>query len=652
MGEENQNTTVSLRDKTKQFLDFQMNARRQQAQDFWLKRAKQQQDLYTSWLNSTNPEISKQCTKAVRVGQIAEWIRDYFSKPENWWEDYSNIEDVPLVDNYISLNPDRKAQLYDYVLEDNQICDPTQLYTDMGWISEEDQAEQSEWNTWVNIAWWLTESALWLPKFAWKVWADLAEWSIKKLWWDEERAEAAWDKVRWFIDKIWFWDSESAAYQTTNAVWDIAQLFTPMWAEKALQIGGKLLSKFPQLAKFVWVTEQALQKYPKLARLIQLGWQWAVDVVKYDAINQEYATPEELTAWSLLNIAFGKWGDLINKVWWKAIDTMWIKWIMNTGRAKKAIEAIQKEWWNAKTIEDLAAWFNARWFKWNKEEIVAQLEQRWKDARELKLELLSSSNNKYRSEEATEILKKLQDYYEGSVWQKADYDRISKMLREWDMYTPSELDNIQHELSQSSLNPFKESKIWEIKDAKTSDILGKDYNKVKKLIEDVGEKEWLWNIKALNNEIVVANKVRDWILNKSTSEEIANWLKAAALPTAWAVAWYLVEWDLEGALKWWAWTLGVRLLNSTPVRTYVSSAIQKLKWAEKVNLTKWVDSNGKQALTDADSKTLSEILENAEWETKNEIVNTIMNIATEWARLWTVVGWAEVVDYMTEDEEQ
>jgi hypothetical protein len=34
MGEENQNTTVSLRDKTRQFLDFQMNARKQQAQDF------------------------------------------------------------------------------------------------------------------------------------------------------------------------------------------------------------------------------------------------------------------------------------------------------------------------------------------------------------------------------------------------------------------------------------------------------------------------------------------------------------------------------------------------------------------------------------------------------------------------------------------
>lgn len=650
MREENQNTAVSLRDKIKQSLDFQINSRKEKAKEFSLRRAKQMQDIYTSWLNSTNHWVSQQCTKAYKVGQIAEWIRDYFSKPENWWEDYSNIEDVPLVDNYISLNPDRKAQLYDYVLEDSQICDPTQLYTDMGWISDEQAEEQqSSWNRLANVAWWLTESILWIPKFAWKIWADLAEWSIKMLGGDEERAEEAGNKVKWFIDKIWFWDRESSDYQTTNVVWDIAQLFTPMWAEKARQISGKLISKFPQLAKFVWVTEQALQKYPKLARLIQLGWQWATDVVKYDAINQEYATPEELTAWSLLNIAFGKWGDLINKVWWKAIDTMWIKWIMNTSRAKKAIEAIQKEWWNAKTMEDLAAWFNARWFKWSKEEIVAQLEQRWKDARELKLELLSSSSNKYKSEEATEILKKLQDYYEGSVWQKADYDRISKMLREWDMYTPSELDNIQHELSQSSLNPFKESKIWEIKDAKTSDILGKDYNKVKELIEDIGEKEWLWNIKALNNEIVVANKVKDWVLNKSMSEEIASWLKSIALPTAWAVMWYVVEWDFSGMLKRWAATYWARLLNSTRVRTYISSAVQKLKWAEKVNLTKWLWSNGKQKLTDADSRALSKILEESQWEVRDEIVNILVNATAEWSRKWTVVGWAEIVDSVTWD---
>lgn len=172
MGEENQNTTVSLRDKTRQFLDFQMNARKQQAQDFWLKRAKQQQDLYTSWLNSTNPEISKQCTKAVRVGQIAEWIRDYFSKPENWWEDYSNIEDVPLVDNYISLNPDRKAQLYDYVLEDNQICDPTQLYTDMGWISEKEPLQKE--SEWINL--WNPVTQVW----AWAIATELGWMGLEK----------------------------------------------------------------------------------------------------------------------------------------------------------------------------------------------------------------------------------------------------------------------------------------------------------------------------------------------------------------------------------------------------------------------------------------------------------------------------------------
>lgn len=175
MGEENQNTSVSLRDKIKQSLDFQINSRKEKAKEFSLRRAKQMQDIYTSWLNSTNHWVSQQCTKAYKVEQIAEWIRDYFSKPENWWEDYSNIEAVPLVDNYISLNPDRKAQLYDYVLEDSQICDPTQLYTDMGWIEPDwpnGQTQESKWiRRWnpVTKAWTLTATAeliwMWLEKW-------------------------------------------------------------------------------------------------------------------------------------------------------------------------------------------------------------------------------------------------------------------------------------------------------------------------------------------------------------------------------------------------------------------------------------------------------------------------------------------------------
>lgn len=646
MGEENQNTTVSLRDKTRQFLDFQMNARKQQAQDFWLKRAKQQQDLYTSWLNSTNPEISKQCTKAVRIWQIADWIRDYFSRPENWGEDYSNIEPVPLVDNYISLNPDRKAQLYDYVLEDNQICDPTQLYTDMGWISEEDStsiAQKDTGGSLVNRAGGLVESALWIPKFAWKIWADLAEWSIKLLGGDEERAKAAWDKLKWFIDKIWFWDKESSEYQSTNLVGDIAQMFVPWWQYKAPAI----LAKFPKFTNVLTKVAKNAEKYPALTKLLKWGSQWVDDTLRFNAINQEYTSPEEMTAWWLLNIAFGKWWELISKVWGKAINTMWIKWIMNTSKAEDVIEAIQKEWWDSKTIEDLAAWFNARWFKWTKEEIVKQLEKHWYDARQLKLELLKTSNNQYKSAEATEILEKLQDYYQWSVWQKADYDRITKLIKEWDMYTPSELDNIQHELSMSSLNPFKRWEIWVTKDARLSDILGKDYNKVKALIEDIWEKEWLWNIKALNNEITVANKMREWIAKKSMTEEIKDWLKWYVLP--WAVMGYLAEGDLWGALKW-MWALyTVKMLWSTTVRTYLSSAIQSLKWAEKTALTKWLGSNWKTALSESENKVVVRLLEEAPDNVRSEIINTIIDYAKEWARLWTVVWWAEIVDSVSWD---
>ena len=322
----------------------------------------------------------------------------------------------------------------------------------------------------------------------------------------------------------------------------------------------------------------------------------------------------ELTAWTLLNIAFGKWWQLLGKVSSKALDTLWIKGIMNTSKAKKAIEAIQNEWWDSKTIEDLAEWFNARWFKWTKEQIVEQLQKHADDAQWLMDELLATSTTKYKSKEAWDILDALIKNVDWVPWQEAKLQELLWLVRKDWKYTASELKRIERELDNSSLNPYAKNEYWMAKKDPKSEWLANMRNSVKKLIEDIWEKEWLWNIKALNNEIVVANKVRKWISQKSLAEEIANWLKWVAFPTAWAIMWYLAEWDLEWMIKRWAWTYSLKLLNSTPVlkcthdsgglvlcrdkRTLdIESAIQKLKWAEKVNLTKWIESNWKQKLT-------------------------------------------------------
>lgn len=632
MGEENQNTTVSLRDKTRQFLDFQMNARKQQAQDFWLKRAKQQQDLYTSWLNSTNTEISKQCTKAVRVGQIAEWIRDYFSRPENWWEDYSNIEDVPLVDNYISLNPDRKAQLYDYVLEDNQICDPTQLYTDMGWISEEETAQQeSEWNTWVNRAWWLTESVLWIPKFAWKIWADLAEWSIKLLGGDEERATAAGDKIRWFIDKIWFWDEESSAYQNTNLIWDFGQLLIPWWQYKAPAI----LAKFPKFTNVLTKVAKNAEKYPKLTSLLKLWWQWAVDTVKYNAINQEYTDPIEAWAGWLINILFGKWWEALNKV----SDKLRIWGIMNTSKASEVIDAIKKEWW---TIDDLSGWLSKRWFKWSKDEIKVQLEKWASDAKQLKDELFSTVDDKFDSKETTKILNAIIKNKKWVIWQEETIKTLKTLVSKDNKYSLSEMQRILRELDNSPLNPYKLNKVWEPKLTETADWMAKLRDKVKTLIEKTSDDLWLWDIKSLNNEIVVASKAAEWIWKKSLSESIREWLWWLTIPAA--IVWYLQEWDLWWILKYWWATMAAKMLWWTKFRTYIADAIKKLSWEERVWLTKWLWSNWEKALTEKESKILWELLEKADEWTKGEIQSLLTEWVIDLTRKWWIVGWVELTD--------
>jgi hypothetical protein len=56
----------------------------------------------------------------------------------------------------------------------------------------------------------------------------------------------------------------------------------------------------------------------------------------------------------------------------------------------------------------------------------------------------------------------------------------------------------------------------------------------------------------------------------------------------------------------------LKLLGNTAVRTYLSSAIQRLEGTERVALTKWLSEGGKTALTKSQSATLAKLLENAD----------------------------------------
>lgn len=133
----------SLRDWTRSIVDFQKSTLEQHNMEKEAQKEADAKNLFVSSLNSKDHWVSQECNSTFRLYQVAKWIRDYFAKPENWWYDYTNVDDDVLYDGYVKNNPDRKAQLDRYVLDDSQICDPTQLYQDMWWEESEDSIPTS-----------------------------------------------------------------------------------------------------------------------------------------------------------------------------------------------------------------------------------------------------------------------------------------------------------------------------------------------------------------------------------------------------------------------------------------------------------------------------------------------------------------------------
>ena len=149
------NPTWWLKQRASNFVNYQ-NAERQKHVDTANAETDNQiKSVWGEWINATDHWIAEECNKATRKQLVAKGIRDYFWNTE--WEDYSEIKDWQLIDGYIASNPDSKIWIYDFILDENQICDPTELYQSMWWIEpdviEEEVVEEEpedDWNFIIN----------------------------------------------------------------------------------------------------------------------------------------------------------------------------------------------------------------------------------------------------------------------------------------------------------------------------------------------------------------------------------------------------------------------------------------------------------------------------------------------------------------------
>lgn len=165
----------------------------------------------------------------------------------------------------------------------------------------QDKVELNQPTTTQNIAWWLVQSATWLPS----LWAKIANpifWAVDKyivdplsraLWVDEAKIQAntasakqARSNIIWWLEtagqKLTWWDPESTAFKTAKLVGDIWQT--------------ALTPTTPWLTKWAWLLKWAGQ----------LALQWAWETLKYSAIaDQRLPTKEELAYWVGGNVIIG-----------------------------------------------------------------------------------------------------------------------------------------------------------------------------------------------------------------------------------------------------------------------------------------------------------------------------------------------------------
>ena len=681
MPEENQNmgksvsilNSSSLRDYANSIIDFQRQARQEQMAKASAESDNNIKNLMTSWMATTNHWVSQDCDRAARIWLVAQWVRKYFAQPENWWIDYSNVPDVDLVDSYKASNPDSEEAIWQFVLDDSQICDPNPLYQELGFYWEpqveeevETMGEDVEWNSsiWANITQSLIDIPMNLAKLPFNLIDKGTAWLAKKVSDDDEAIDQELQEnlqqTENFATLPWV-NREDLSYQIPNFVWDlwttVATSFIPWvweakWAEWAM--------KYPKLAsliKSVWNVEKLIEKYPKLAPFLKGGKLWVKDTAVMNALEWEWTTPLEALEWRLAWWVVEKW-------------IQWLKWLgafiqtnglLTPSKAERIVKRLKDIWNKAPwdwTIEDLADFMTKHWLNGTREQIIKKAEQLWKDKKIILDELLSQSTSTHSLEEADEALELLikiqENWLENApmIPREQDIVELSRLLGKTGKYTLSDLEAVKMKIDDL-LNLYS-SKTGNPLDNKTAELWRKTRKKIQTYIEDVAKEEKLWDVAMLNNEIQTSYAIADWVREKGLRDSV-KWIWDAIWAYSIPVAWWfltfdavkdLANWDLEGAIKKW---IGAALINSTFMKTHLWSLLNRMSGTTRYEVQQWIDSDWRSALSNSASKEFGDILKKDKtlWGQLKELGKQYMTqfpkeSAIIWGQKW-IEEWAKYV---------
>ena len=332
-GNQNMQTSSSLRAETDSFQRMKELLRKRISNDFNTQREKENQILYEKSLTSTDHGTCWQYDRACKVWEMARWIRNYGT---SLGYDWSNVEDLDLVQQYSDAVPNAWAIMYDYITQ-SQEDDPMPYYIKL-WFEQETDEDRA--NTWFkNMRWSFDKAWQWL-RTMYNVkkdsesrikWWQYDQWAVQDyaydVYWrkhpfspitDEEwnaverdlridpslldkylsQAWAIKDTIMWWVvsamntTPIWLGINVWTAWVASTTPWEWVFWKLWEWAETV----GYYANKFPWLKQyrdvlpteedkrerdqFVWqeiialITRWAIKSYKEIKKMANDGWTW------------------------------------------------------------------------------------------------------------------------------------------------------------------------------------------------------------------------------------------------------------------------------------------------------------------------------------------------------------------------------------------
>lgn len=514
MPEENQNiqTTSSLRAETDRFQNVKQMLKERVNSDLNLRRAKETETLHEKSLTANNPDTCWMYDRACKVSEMARGARNYW---QSQWYDWSNVEDLDLVQQYSDAFPEAGKIMYDYITSDAD--DPMPYYIKLWW--EQPNAWDKIWD-WTKTtgqnflsfmdSWWdAVRNAI--DMWIWAIEWDQTPWALenyaKMNYWkdfysltDEQKEEARntvstqeWLDMRkptaqrivlkWWeagLDaaftflapraKAWF----SAAWATAEADIPIASnilWWMLWWLDKVNGFIWWIVSEFPWLKQYrdSLQTEQEKEGFDNLLGMIVL---WKIMQKRNGRIKSSSWLKEtilkELDPVTTIKEIDQRLRDLPS-------DTkQWVeKWIRNTKWFIKDWFATEEKLQNtagkiawAKTVKEQETATRALQdtdIEWSKDysDLTERLERRGKEIEAAEDVEYAKNEKKWKPEE-TRIMKDFEkDWYKSSVLLKPieDWIELLKDFYEWSPEKLAQLDLIEQKFKNEWLTKWEMNNI-------------------------------------------------------------------------------------------------------------------------------------------------------------------------------------------------